>query len=53
MFNKALNTAVVALAATRFASAQTFTDCDPTEKCACSQPLQLATLVLTVHSLPR
>lgn len=34
MFNKALSTAVVALAATGFVSAQTFTDCDPTEKCA-------------------
>lgn len=32
MFNKALSSAVVALAATRMVSAQTFTDCDPTEK---------------------
>lgn len=32
MFSKALSTAVVALAATRLVSAQTFTDCDPLEK---------------------
>lgn len=33
MFNKALSSAVVALTATQMVSAQTFTDCDPTEKC--------------------
>jgi beta-glucanase (GH16 family) len=32
MFSKALTSAVVALAATRMVSAQTFTDCDPLEK---------------------
>ncbi|KAI6779428.1 glycosidase-like protein [Emericellopsis cladophorae] len=32
MFSKALTSAIVALAATRMVSAQTFTDCDPLEK---------------------
>lgn len=32
MFNKALSTAAVALAAARLVSAQTFTECNPLEK---------------------